>query len=38
MEMGTYLSYLFCRLVGGLMMTISESTTYLPVWDGTYRC
>ena len=28
---GTYFSYLFCLLVGGLMITISERITYLPI-------
>ena len=31
MLMGTYLSYLFWRLVGGFMITISESITYFPI-------
>lgn len=30
-EMGTYLSYLFWRFVGGLRITISDRTTYLPM-------
>lgn len=29
--MGTYLSYLFWRLVGGLRITISDKITYLPM-------